>query len=206
MIYVANPSSKGGVNEAMSARKIAAMTTPKQGNVLPVGCQWAADNGRFGKGWPGEDEWWAWLGREVARYGAGSCLFATAPDVIGDFVATWDMGRHLLGRIRSLGIPAAYVAQDGSAPDWLIPWDDLDVLFLGGSTEFKLGPHAEALAAEAVRRGKWVHMGRVNSLRRLRLAQQWGCSSVDGTYLTFGPVVNLPRVLGWLDQLAPLTG
>lgn len=26
-----------------------------------------------------------------------------------------------------------------------------------------------------------------------------GCDSVDGTYLTFGPDVNLPRLLGWLD-------
>jgi hypothetical protein len=27
-----------------------------------------------------------------------------------------------------------------------------------------------------------------------------GCHSVDGTYLTFGPDTNLPKLLGWLDD------
>ena len=30
-------------------------------------------------------------------------------------------------------------------------------------------------------RGKWVHMGRVNSTRRIRYAASIGCDSVDGT-------------------------
>ena len=30
--------------------------------------------------------------------------------------------------------------------------------------------------------------------------QEIGCDSVDGTYLTFGPDVNLPRLLDWLED------
>jgi hypothetical protein len=44
-------------------------------------------------------------------------------------------------------------------------------------------------------------MGRVNSLKRLRYAEMIGCDSVDGTYLTFAPDENLPRLLGWLRDL-----
>ena len=83
-----------------------------------------------------------------------------------------------------------------------VPWESFDVLFIGGSTEWKLGPHARALIAEAKARGKWVHMGRVNSRRRFLYADLLGCDSVDGTYLVFGPDVNLPRLINWTGTLA----
>jgi hypothetical protein len=44
-----------------------------------------------------------------------------------------------------------------------------------------LGPHAAALVAEAKRRGKYDHMGRVNSARRAAYAASIGCDSIDGT-------------------------
>jgi hypothetical protein len=37
-----------------------------------------------------------------------------------------------------LGYPAAFVAQD-RWDETATPWDEFDVLFVGGSTEFKLG-------------------------------------------------------------------
>ena len=72
---------------------------------------------------------------------------------------------------------------------------------IGGTTSWKLGPAAAGLAAQARRRGLWVHLGRVNSLRRLRYAQAIGCHSVDGTFLAFGPDRNLPTLLRWLGEL-----
>ena len=68
----------------------------------------------------------------------------------------------------------------------------------GGATGWKLGPAAADLAGQARNRGKWVHMGRVNSLRRLSYAQAIGCHSVDGTYMAYGPDRNLPTLLRWL--------
>jgi hypothetical protein len=44
-------------------------------------------------------------------------------------------------------------------------------------------------------------MGRVNSARRLRHAARVGALSVDGTFLAYGPDVNLPRIARWLDSL-----
>jgi hypothetical protein len=50
------------------------------------------------------------------------------------------------------------------------------------SSEFiPLGPEVEQVVAEARQRGIWVHMGRVNSLRRLAYAASIGCDSIDGT-------------------------
>lgn len=185
----------------MTAGLLGCMTTPAQGNVIPEGAWWAADNGRFGKGWPGAEKWRNWLQDTGSRYGTDRCLWAVAPDTPMDAAATLTESTPWLAKIRALEMPAAFAAQDGSEAPGMIPWDELDVLFLGGSTEWKTGAGAAAVAAEALRRGKQVHMGRVNSSWRLWLADQYGCVTADGTYIAFGPDRNLPRVLQWLERL-----
>ena len=84
-----------------------------------------------------------------------------------------------------------------------VSWQLCDAAFIGGSTPWKLGPAAADLAAQARARGLWVHMGRVNSLRRLRHAVAIGCRSVDGTFLAFGPDRNLRTLLRWLRLTPP---
>lgn len=197
MRFFANPSTPR-VREAMQAGLIDCIETPKQGNQPVEGAAWCADNGCFGKGYPGDTEWFAWLERHAHR--ASTCLFAVAPDVVGDAQATWERSKPWLPRIRQLGYPAALVAQDG-IEHMDIEWDTFDVLFIGGSTDWKLGPHARTITAQAKAHGKHVHMGRVNSLTRLRYAQAIGCDSADGTYIAFGPDLNLPKVLGWLRDV-----
>lgn len=157
---------------------------------------WAADNGCFSKSADFDlGKFLAWL---VARQQyAASCLFAVAPDVVGDAKATIERSKNILPVLRALGYKAAFVAQDGleSLP---IPWDTFDVLFIGGSTEWKLGAAAREIVREAKARGKWVHMGRVNSEKRFRYALSIGCDSADGTFLAFGPDTNMPRLEQWL--------
>jgi hypothetical protein len=157
----------------------------------------AADNGCFSKGATFDAA--AWL-RWLATVPVEGCLFAVAPDVVGDHDATVARSAPWLAEIRALGLPAAFVGQDGATVA-TVPWDSFDVLFIGGSTEWKLGPEAAALVAEAKRRGMWVHMGRVNSYKRLAYAAAIGCDSADGTYLAFGPDANLPKLEGWLRRL-----
>jgi hypothetical protein len=67
--------------------------------------------------------------------------------------ATPDARVPVLPKIRALGVPAALVAQDG-LEDMIdkIPWDSFDVLFIGGSTAFKLLHHEDALRAVARQR------------------------------------------------------
>lgn len=170
---------------------------------------WAADNGCFtqtGKPFD-ESAWWRWIWqvRRAAHTSSSFCLFATAPDVVGDAQATFKRGWTKLHHLRNHGMPAAFVAQDGLETMSMVRratfWDEFDSLFIGGSTEWKLGPGAAWLAGEARARRKWVHMGRVNSEKRLLHADRIGCQSVDGTFLAFGPDQNLKRLKGWLWRL-----
>lgn len=182
----------------MAAGLLGWMNTPAQGNVLPRGQQWGADNGCFGRGYPGDAGYLRFLDEHSDR--AKDCLFATAPDVVGDAGATLARSAPFMPAIRRRGYPAALVGQNG-LEDLAVPWDAFDVLFLGGDTEWKLGEHARGLALEARKRSKWVHMGRVNSLKRLRYANSIGCQSADGTYVAFGPDVNLPKCLAWVRKV-----
>jgi hypothetical protein len=204
LLYLANASSPK-VREAMRTGEIGMICTPAEGRSPADAKIWAADNGCFGKGYPGDDAWLAWLRQHAAH--ADRCLFATAPDVVADAAATLARSAPWLPVIRALGYVAALVAQDG-LEDLTIPWDDFDVLFIGGSTEWKLSATAALIAAEAKRRGKKVHMGRVNSARRWAYAEMVGCDSADGTFLAFGPDTNLPRLRAWAvpNLFAPTGG
>lgn len=182
------------VREAMRKGLVGQIVNPASGNAVLPGVDWAADNAVFGGNYPGDEAYLTWLS-DRARY-RKDCRFAVAPDVVCDAAATLERSSPLLRRIRHLGLPVALVAQNG-LEDLYVPWDDFDALFIGGDTAWKLGPHAHALAAEARHRGKWVHMGRVNSWKRFRAAHERGCHSVDGTCVAVAPDVYLSQVIAW---------
>lgn len=237
MIYLANPSTPA-VRDAIAALQIAAIITPRQGNRLPASGWYAVDNGcgpgkggKPGTGYPGDHAYLRLLMDLDAGDGCNPCdpdqarcLFAVAPDVVGDAPATLARSERFLPLIRHYtSFPAALVGQNG-LEHLPVPWDDFDVLFLGGSaecapcryvrplgdlgrrdcpscgrelSEWKLGQSARDLTAQARALGKRVHMGRVNSLRRLKYAEAIGCDSADGTCVAVAPDKNLPVVLGW---------
>lgn len=208
MLYFANPTTVA--EPAMRRGLVAYIDTPRQGNVRPDGLTWCADNGCFSEAFD-KAEWWGWLVANADS--ASSCVFATAPDVVGDAAATLQRSRPWLARIRALGYRVAFVAQDGIEATE-VPWDEFDVLFIGGSDNFKIGgkgnirldgtsrgpvPSA-AIIAEARARGKWVHVGRVNSRCRFRYFSELGVDSADGTCLTKAPRQNIHRLLSWVHE------
>jgi hypothetical protein len=189
----------GSIHVPAEALGIGFMLTPSMGNKIPSSGPWAADSGCFSrKTYVGDAMYLKWLERRTEF--KDRCLFATVPDVVGDHDATLAMFPAMADRIRDLGYPVAFVAQDG-ATSADVPWDDLDALFIGGSTQWKLSEAAYGLVGEGKRRGKWVHVGRVNSPRRLRAFAHAGADSADGTFLAFGPDTNLPRLTAWLRHL-----
>lgn len=206
MFYFANPNKTA--NPFFQRRRdLGVIVTPKQGNVVPDGVTFCIDNGcgpnkkgGIGGGYPGDERFLAFLGTFAHR--AADCLFAVAPDVVGDARATLARSLPMLPRMRQLGFMTAFVAQDG-LEDMVseIPWDLFDVLFVGGSTDWKMGPAAARLVALAKAHGKLVHFGRVNSHKRMKYAESIGCDTADGTYLTFGARKNLPNLLAWLDNI-----
>ena len=170
--------------------------------------KWVAiDNGRFteaGRRLFRHAEYDRLIGEGLERAG-DHLLFAVAPDVPFDWTETLRLSRPWLHRIRRLGCPAALCAQEGMTLE-SIPWDEFDALFIGGADAFKEGPQVRAACREAKRQGKWVHMGRVNGLRRLRIALEFGVGSVDGTYLLHEAKKGRPEeapcdVVGWLRQI-----
>lgn len=152
-----------------------------------TGWPWAADNDAF-SAWD-EGRYRKMLANITGRPG---CLFVTAPDVVCDATETIRRFWLWLDELRAVGQPVALVGQDGlEAP----PWDEFDAFFVGGSTEWKMGPDAARLVREAKRRGKWVHMGRVNSHRRMMYAKALGCDSLDGTSFSWFRDTYLPGAL-----------
>lgn len=177
-------------------KRIGRLQVPGAGNRTDRlwGTYWACDNGAFA----GFDapRFLAMLDRHQDVPG---CLFVTCPDVVGDHAGTMELWHEWMPRIAGAGFPVAFVLQDGATVA-TIPWDDMDALFVGGTTEFKLA--AAPFIAEAHRRGKWVHVGRVNSQKRLRWAMGVGADSVDGTgFSRFGESM-LPQAIRVLDSAA----
>lgn len=151
--------------------------------------------------------------------------FVVAPDVVGDWRQTVKRSKPWLKEIRDRGFPVAWVAQDGIEKNTdQIPWDDFDVLFIGGSTAWKLGfnpidgnplrptdnelqksgvnyDHAR-LIKEAKKRGKKLHIGRVNSWKRAEMAS-YGVQAhtMDGNFIGAAPDQNLPKVRSWLESI-----
>jgi hypothetical protein len=157
---------------------------------------WAADNGCYSDGWE-EKVWDTWIHSRPEPYTA---LFATVPDVVANHEATLDRWHQYAPTVINAGYKAAFVLQDGATIETL-PMNEMGALFIGGSTEYKLSDEARSIVEVCKEAGKWVHMGRVNSLRRLRIAKAWGCDSVDGTFLAFAPDFNTPRLIKMLSQV-----
>lgn len=175
--------------------------------------KFGADNGCFTESW-NEKTWLKMLDR--VAFHSDRCLFAVVPDVfhpdrgvtywrgrpekgVGDHRATLERWHQYHHEITDRGLPAAFVAQNGCTPDD-IP-TDASVVFIGGNTVWKLSERAWAIVATAKAHGLWVHMGRVNSLERLKACNLSGVDSADGTFLKWGPDINLPRLVAMLDHL-----
>lgn len=158
------------------------------------GWSWAADNDAYSK-WD-EGRYRDMLDR---IYGRAGCLFVTSPDVVGDASRTLTLFEDWYDEIVAAWQPIALVGQDGlQIAD--VPWHRFDAFFVGGSTEWKMGSDAAALVREAKTRGKWVHMGRVNSYQRMRYAQWIGCDSIDGTQFSWFRDAKLPAFLNAAKQ------
>jgi hypothetical protein len=196
VLYLATAST-ANVRLAMQAGLLGQMVTPLSGNRLEEHVPWALDNGCFSDRWS-ERTWRRALERHADTPG---CLFAVVPDVVANATATDELWERWAPVVHEHGYRAAYVLQNGC--DAIPP--DADAVFTGGDTTWKLGGEAQSLIRAAQHRGLWCHMGRVNTLRRLRLAAQDGYDSVDGTYLKYGPDINLPRLLRYLRQASEPT-
>ena len=118
------------------------------------------------------------LAREADR--KALCGWIAVPDIVGSARRTLEVWERWYPRLCSW--PLAFVCQDGQE-DLPIPWDLIAAVFIGGTTGWKLGPHARAIIRTATALGKWSHAGRVNTPGRFEYFARLGTTSIDGTGL-----------------------
>lgn len=147
------------------------LRTPLTKYARASGIPYALDNGCFAKF---DRATWE---RMLVEADSDRPLFVTLPDIVGDAQRTAELFEHFWTRTQEL--PRALVLQDGI--EYVkIPWDQITAVFVGGSDHFKFSKEALNAARTAKMLGKWVHVGRVNTAKRvnnwLRLAD-----SIDGS-------------------------
>lgn len=120
------------------------------------------------------------LRREEGR--KDKCLFVAAPDVVESARRTLEVFHIWKHRPEMEGWKIALVCQDGQE-DLPMPWEEIDAIFIGGSTKWKCSEHPVHLIKAAKALGIWVHAGRVNDPLRFKHFEELGADSCDGTGL-----------------------
>lgn len=138
--------------------------------------RFAIDNGAFGN-FDG-DCFLRLLERERPR--RDLCRFVAVPDVVAQAQRTAELFPIWAKRIGDW--PLAYVCQDGQERV-AIPWNDIQAIFIGGTTQWKLGADARACIKTAKMLDKWVHVGRINTAGRYEYFRDLKADSCDGTGL-----------------------
>lgn len=179
--------------------RLGVLMTPRAGNRISTaagkGVPWAADNDCFqGLHAPRFLRFLAKIVESGSRP-----LWVAVPDVVADAAATrrqFDVWEPV---IHSLGLPVAMVGQDGLTPA-AVPWDRIEAFFVGGSTGWKLSDDAAGLVREAKARGKMVHAGRVNSLRRIEYFAPLGVDTFDGSGFSAWGDKRIALAVKWIDR------
>lgn len=153
---------------------------------------YALDNGAFAAGdaW-NESDWLELLA--WARLSGVSPRWVLVPDVVGDRLGTLEKWHRFAPGVAEYGWPLAFAVQDGMTPED-VP-DNAAVIFVGGTTQWKW--RTAAMWCSTFER---VHVGRVNTYRRLWQCQDIGAESCDGTGWTRGDQRQHRGLLAYLEE------
>jgi len=125
-----------------------------------------------------------WLGHDAD--------WIVVPDIVEGGLKSLRFSLSWLDRVLSFA-PALIAVQDGMKTSDVRGLLGKNVgIFLGGSTEWKLRTMRE-WGGVARERGAHFHVARVNTAKRIRLCQDAGADSFDGTSVTRF-ACNLPRL------------
>lgn len=180
--YASNTGTRRNL-EALREAGWRILLTPENPTPRP-GLAYGCDNGAWGaynSGKPFNEQAFMDL---IKRVGHGAD-FVIAPDIVAGGTKSLIFSESFMPFLRKFRLVLLPV-QDGMVADdvgaFLISYPNTG-LFLGGSTEYKLRTmYAWGMVAHAM--GRYYHVGRVNSARRIRLAEEAGAHSFDGTSAT----------------------
>ena len=110
-----------------------------------------------------------------------NAAFVVAPDIVCGGKASLDLSLAWVPALLARNLRVVIPVQNGMTPGDLAPHLGQRVgLFVGGDTEWK--ESTLPLWGELkTRTGCWLHVGRVNTARRIRLCAMSGVDSIDGT-------------------------
>ena len=133
--------------------------------------------------------------RVVERNGPAAD-WVVIPDKVAEGLKSLEFSEGWMPKLRGLKLLLLAV-QDGMEPHHVsafmrrYPTQAIGI-FLGGSTEWKLKTmYSWGMVADAL--GVYYHVARVNSAKRIRLAQEAGADSIDGTSGTLYSI-TVPRL------------
>lgn len=175
MLFLLDTSADLDKAAAEIGGEVGQLLTPLNG-FTNKGRKFGIDNGAYARF--DEKAFMARLGKELEN--RERCLFVCAPDVVGSARRTLEVFKEWHPRLH--GWPIALVCQDGQE-DLPMPWNLIQAVFIGGSTDWKLSKHAVAILKAARILGKWCHVGRVNTPDRLGVFEDLA-DSIDGTGLS----------------------
>jgi len=195
--YASNTQGKRNL-AALHAAGWHILLTPGKHAEPPAGFFYAIDNGAWAayrNGTPFDGDGFAEL---VDRHGGGA-EFVIIPDKVAEGNASLEFSKSWLERLRHLRLILLPV-QDGMDPrdvGALLERHPRMGIFLGGTTDYKLRTmHGWGMVAFAMRR--YYHVGRVNTVKRIRLCAEAGADSFDGTSATMYsctvPMLNRARL------------
>lgn len=195
------PSNNGGIQVGYMAgkypNKIGWLLSPDGWQKPPSWMPYAIDNGAYpawanNKPWD-EDKFLNHL--EKTKTAPHKPLWIVVPDVVTDREATIEKWNPWSKQIRDIlfKVPLAFAVQDGMTKSD-VP-EDAEVIFVGGSTEWKWKN-----LYEWTKNFKRVHVGRVNSERLLWMAHEAGAESCDGTGWVRGGEERLEELHRYLQQ------
>lgn len=170
-------ASRTGTRRNLAALRAAGwrLLVSARGVLRTEGFPYALDNGAWTAFQRGEPFDVAAFERAVTLLGK-SADWIVVPDKVADRDESLRMAAEWLPKLRGIA-PLLFAVQDGMT-EADVP-DECGV-FLGGSTEWKLATMRQW--GEFCRRtGRYYHVARVNSSRRIAASKEAGADSIDGS-------------------------
>ena len=174
------------------------------GALRPEGFAYALDNGAWTAFQAGRAFDVHLFERALRLLGAGAD-WTVLPDIVAGGHASLDLSLKWMRRVLDESPRGLLAVQDGMQPSDVRGFlGERLGIFVGGSTGWKLSTMAQwgALGREV---GCWVHVGRVNTARRIHACAAAGATSFDGTSaskfsVTVAPLDRARRQLSLLGR------
>jgi hypothetical protein len=178
-------ASRTGTRRNLAAMRAAGwrLLVSAKGVLRTEGMPYALDNGAWTAFQQGEPFDELAFGRAVDLLGE-SADWIVLPDIVAGGMASLEFSLRWMERLKGIPTRLLLAVQNGMEPDDVRELLSPAVgLFVGGDTQWKLAT-VNTWGQLARRRNCYMHVGRVNSAKRIALCAAAGAHSVDGTSAT----------------------